>query len=154
MVIQRYSPLSYRLNYTPSICIGSPSACRNLLVNTARTQANTIAITWERPLITGRDDFYYNIHYTDPDFPGEMGFIQHNHNPFIKDSPLAQYSLSELRPLTNYTIRVTVHNGVSDQDPGGKEERMCQVSTTTGDIGDLSGVQLAISGNNYSSNII
>ena len=50
-------------------------------------------------------------------------FIQHNSNPFIQDSPLVQYSLSGLRPLANYTIRVTVHNGVSDQDPRGKEER-------------------------------
>ncbi len=114
--------------------IGPPSACRNLLVNTARTQANTIAITWERPFTTGRDDFYYNILYTDPDFPGEIRFIQHNLDPFIKDSPLAQYSLSGLRPLTNYTIRVTVHNGVSDQDPGGREEKMCQVSVTTENI--------------------
>ena len=116
------------------INIGPPSACRNLKVNAARTRANTITITWERPLIIGRDDYYYDIHYTDPDFPGEMRFIQHNLNPFIKNSPLVQYSVSGLRPLTNYTIRITVHNGVSEQDLKGKGKRMCQVSATTGDI--------------------
>ena len=44
------------------------------------------------------------------------------------------YSVSGLRPLTNYTIRVVSHNGVSDQDPEGEEERRCEVSETTGDI--------------------
>ena len=48
-----------------------------------------------------------------------------------------QYSVSGLRPLTNYTIRVTVHNGVSDQDPGGEQGRRCEVSGVTGDIRKL-----------------
>ena len=50
-----------------------------------------------------------------------------------------QYSVSGLRPLTNYTIRVTVHNGVSDQDPGGEQRRWCEVSGVTGDIRKLGG---------------
>ena len=44
------------------------------------------------------------------------------------------YSVSGLRPLTNYTIRVVSQNGVSDQDPEGEEERRCEVSETTGDF--------------------
>ena len=51
-----------------------------------------------------------------------------------------QYSVSGLRPLTNYTIRVTVHNGVSDQDPGGEQRRRCEVSGVTGDIRKLSAI--------------
>ena len=39
-----------------------------------------------------------------------------------------------LRPLTNYTIRVSVLNGVSDQDTAGEEGRRCEVTATTGDI--------------------
>ena len=87
---------------------------------------------WEHPLIIGRDDYYYNIHYSSQDVPGN--FTRHNRNPFIKDSSVVQYSVSGLRPLTNYTIRVTVHNGVSDQDPKEEEMRRCEVSGTTGDI--------------------
>ena len=48
------------------------------------------------------------------------------------------YSVSGLRPLTDYTIRVVSRNGVSDQDPEGEKERRCEVSETTGDIRMLS----------------
>ena len=34
-----------------------------------------------------------------------------------------KYTLSGLRVLTDFTIRVSVHNGVSDQDPSGEEQR-------------------------------
>ena len=113
--------------------IGSPSACHNLQVIESRTRANTITVMWERPLITGRDDFYYNIHHSNPDLQGS--FLLHNINPFIKTSPLVRYSVSGLRPLTNYTIRVSVLNAVSDQDTAaGEEGRRCEVSAITGDI--------------------
>ena len=45
-----------------------------------------------------------------------------------------EYTLSGLRVLTDFTIRVSVHNGVSDQDPSGEEQRRCEVNGTTGDI--------------------
>ena len=111
---------------------GPPSACRNLQVIESRTRANTITVMWERPLITGRDDYYYNVHHSNPDLQGS--FLLHNINPFIKTSPLVRYSVSGLRPLTNYTIRVSVLNGVSDQDTTGEEGRRCEVSAITGDI--------------------
>ena len=41
------------------------------------------------------------------------------------------YTLTGLDPFTSYTIRVTVHNGVSDQDAAGKVNRQCEVTTTT-----------------------
>ena len=112
--------------------LGPPSACRNLRVRQERTRANTITVRWERPLITGRDDYYYDIFYSDPELPGN--FKKHNLNPFIKNYPLVTYSVSGLRPLTNYTIRVVSCNGVSDQDPEGEKERRCEVLETTGDI--------------------
>ena len=110
---------------------GPPSACRNLRVYHPRTRTNFITVRWERSLITGRDDYHYNIYHSNPDIPGN--FIRHNCNPVIKDSSVVQYSVSGLRPLTNYTIRVTVHNGVSDQDPEGEQGRRCeyQVSLET-----------------------
>ncbi len=97
-----------------------------------RTSANSIRIRWERPLITGRDDYYYNIHYSDPDQPGT--FIQHNRYPLVQNSHVVEYNVSGLSSLTNYTIRVTVLNGVSEQDRGGEERRRCDVNATTGDI--------------------
>lgn len=87
---------------------------------------------WERPSITGRDDFYYNIHHSNPDIPG--GFMLHNVNPLITSSPLVRYSVSGLRPRTRYTIRVSVLNGVSEQNSAGEEGRRSEVMATTGDI--------------------
>ena len=98
----------------------------------SKTRANTIAVMWERPSITGRDDYYYNIHYSDPDSPGD--FIQHNPNPLITTSPLVRYSVSGLRPQTRYTIRLSVLNGVSEQDLAGEAGRRCEVIATTGDL--------------------
>jgi hypothetical protein len=80
----------------------------------------------------GRDDFHYNIDYSDPDLPGN--FIRHNINPLITASPIVRYSVSGLRPLTRYTVRLSVLNGVSEQDPAGEVGRMSEVTATTGDI--------------------
>ena len=87
---------------------------------------------WERPLIIGRDDYFYNIQYSNPDIRGS--FVQHNANPLITISPVVRYSLSGLRPQTQYTIRLSVLNGVSDQDSVGEEGRRSEVMATTGDI--------------------
>ena len=105
-----------------------PSGCRNLHVFEERTRSNTISVRWERPEITGRDDFYYNIFYS----VDNQTFTQHNIRPSAKRDLLVDYSLSGLRPLTSYTIRVTAENGVSDQEERG-ETRSCEVVGRTGD---------------------
>ena len=103
---------------------GPPSAAQNFQVLQSRTRANSITVMWERPLITGRDDYFYNIQYSNPDNPGS--FVQHNSNPLVTTSPVVRYSLSGLRPQTGYTIRLTVLNGVSEQDSSGEEGRSWQ----------------------------
>jgi hypothetical protein len=90
---------------------------------------------WGQPLITGRDDFYYNIHYSNPDHAGN--FSLHNSNPLTTTSPVVRYSVSGLQPQTRYTIRVSVHNGVSEQDLGREEERISEIMATTGIISML-----------------
>ena len=52
----------------------------------------------------------------------------------VNTGPVVEYTLSGLRILTEFTIRVVVHNGVSEQDPGGVARRMCEVEGVTGDI--------------------
>ena len=111
---------------------GPPSAARNFQVLEPRTRANTITVMWERPLITGREDYYYNIQYSNPDNPGS--FIQHNSNPLITTSPVVRYSVSGLQPQTRYTIELSVLNGVSDQDSAREEERRSEVIATSGDV--------------------
>ena len=112
--------------------VGPPSSGRDFHILESRTRANTITVMWQRPLITGRDDFYYNIEYSDPDIPGN--FIKHNSNPLTTTSPIVRYSVSGLRPQTRYTIRLSVLNGVSEQDSAGEEERRSEVVATTGNI--------------------
>ncbi len=88
------------------------------------SRTDTIIIRWSRPAITGRNDFFYRVLHSDPDNIGE--FITENAN-FRDDSSVVTYTVTGLVPLTPYKVRVTTHNGVSDQDPN-THLRMCEVS--------------------------
>ena len=80
---------------------------------------------WEDPEVTGRPDFYYIIEYSDPDDAS----IYHRHN---KDGVKGNsYTLDNLRPDTIYIIRVSVHNGVSDQDSENTDDRMVDIKAHT-----------------------
>ena len=104
---------------------GPPSACTNIqLVH--RTDAS-FTISWSRPEIIGRDDFFYRVLYSDPDRIGE--FITENDN-ITNNSTVVHYTVSGLIPLTSYIVRVTTHNAVSDQDPN-SHLRMCGISNMT-----------------------
>ncbi|XP_064387037.1 semaphorin-4B-like isoform X2 [Halichondria panicea] len=110
-------------------CSIPPNNCKSLQVVAGRTRGNTITVRWERPEITGRDDLYYNIFYSEDN----QTFTQHNSRPYVKQDSLVDYSVSGLQPLTSYTIRVIPENGVSNQEEGG-QSRSCEVFAMTGDI--------------------
>ena len=114
-----------------------PNNCKSLEVVTERTRGNTITVRWERPEIIGRDDFYYNIFYSEDN----QTFTQHNSRPYVKQDALVDYSVSGLQPLTTYTIRVIPENGVSGQEEGG-QSRSCEVVTMTGDTSEWTSVTL------------
>ena len=80
---------------------------------------------WEDPQVVGRSDYYYIIEYSDPDDAS----IYHRHN---KDNIKGNnYTLNNLRADTIYIIRVSVHNGVSDQDPENADDRMVTIRART-----------------------
>ena len=108
-----------------------PKKCKSLQVVAERTRGNTITVRWERPEITGRGDFYYNIFYS----KDNQTFTQHNSRAYVKQDALVDYSVSGLQPLTTYTIRVIPENGVSDQEEGG-QGRSCEVVAMTGDTSE------------------
>lgn len=108
--------------------VAPPSACRDLNVSESSTY-NQITVTWNRPAVIGRNDFYYNIYYSSDENEGK--FIKHNEDNYYSSSDEVNYTLSGLNPFTSYAIRVTVDNGVSYQDVTGKQNRMCEITTTT-----------------------
>ena len=112
-------------------CTAPSSACRNIELVQQRTRGNSITLRWEKPEITGRDDLYYNIFYSEDN----QTFTQHNRRPYVKQDALVDYSVSGLQPLTSYTIRVIPENGVSGQEEGG-QGRSCEVVAMTGDTSE------------------
>ncbi len=108
-----------------------PKNCKSLEVVTERTRGNTITVRWERREIIGRDDFYYNIFYSEDN----QTFTQHNSRAYVKQDAVVDYSVSGLQPLTTYTIRVIPENRVSGQEEGG-QSRGCEVVAMTGDTSE------------------
>ena len=80
-------------------------------------------IYWRRPDITGRDDYYYILAYDDGESVGS--------HSIINKSQMVSQLITDLKPATEYTITVTVVNGVSDQDKENEFKRMCHLRTTT-----------------------
>ena len=87
----------------------------------------TVVVTWRRPTVTGRPDYFYRVEVSDPERVN--AFNEHNSN-LVNGNIQPTYSVSPLVPHTSYVIRVSVHNGVSDQDPDG-HLRICEVVVMT-----------------------
>ena len=82
--------------------------------------------SWSSPAEDGeRTDLYYWVEHSDPD----------NLGSYINGAYLCgeyrNHTFSGLRPSTPYCVRVTFHNGVSDQDPDGINLRTVEECTTT-----------------------
>ena len=72
----------------------------------------------------GRTDIYYEVDISDPTRLGS--YIDKTYT----DSTSRMFT--GLTPCTSYCVRVTAHNGVSDQDPGSAEGRREEVCVETG----------------------
>ena len=112
----------YYIHYHP---LGPPTACTDLGVQ-SRTDT-TVVVTWVRPEVVGRTDYFYRVNVSDPE--RVCAFNRHNSN-YIDRLLRPTYTVSPLVPHTSYVIRVSVHNGVSDQDPNG-HLRICEVEVMT-----------------------
>lgn len=96
-----------------------------------------MTITWKKPEITGRDDFYYIIKYTDvanseSNFTIDPRVVRYtsNNETVSVHIPSSESGLS-LEPNTDYIIKVIVHNGVSDQEPDNEPLRRKDISFRT-----------------------
>ena len=93
----------------------------------ADSTSTIVVITWSRPEIVGRPDYFYVVEVSDPE--RVCAFNVHN-SSYVDTHSQPNYTVSPLVPHTSYVIRVNVHNGVSDQDPDG-HLRICQVEVMT-----------------------
>ena len=108
-----------------------PDPVRDLRVTTV-TSTN-VTVTWTRPEVIGRPDFYYTLQYSDPDNIGEFLPAE-----VIVNSALSvSHPVTGLQPYTTYTIRVTSRNGVSDQDTENAALRIVTIQVRTLEGGKL-----------------
>ena len=110
-----------RKNFFP--CSEPPSAPSGVLLSATNT---SITITWSDPADLGeRTDLYYQVEISDPDNLGS-----YTGTVVLRGSTTSR-TISGLRPHTQYCVRVTAHNGVSDQDPDGEHLRTVEECNRT-----------------------
>ena len=109
-----------------------PSEPREVSLN---PQTNSITVSWRRPAdLGGRSDLFYQVEHSDPDDFGS--YITDTDN--LNGSPSRpSYTVTGLRPYTQYCVRVTAHNGVSDQDPCGTHLRTVEECVRADEGGKL-----------------
>ena len=99
---------------------------------TLAPQQSSIIVRWSPPAEDGgRTDLYYQLEHSDPD---SLGLYT---DPVYVSGSTRSRTFSGLRPFTQYCVRVTAHNGVSDQDPDGTHLRRVEECTTTLASGEL-----------------
>ena len=99
---------------------------------TLAPQQSSIIVRWSPPAEDGgRSDLYYQLEHSDPD---SLGLYT---DPVYVSGSTRSRTFSGLRPFTQYCVRVTAHNGVSDQDPDGTHLRRVEECTTTLASGNL-----------------
>ena len=97
------------------------------LIDTSNT-STSLSVEWSSPENLGeRDDLYYTVEYSDPDNVGVMLPMQCREDCLTDTS----CNVTGLRPATTYVVRVTAHNGVSDQDAGGALARQREITLMT-----------------------
>ena len=99
------------------------------LHNTSDT-STSLSVEWSTPAYLGeRDDLYYAVEYSDPrpDKVGVMIPMQCGEGCLTGTS----CTITGLQPATTYVVRVTAHNGVSDQDTAGALARQQEITLTT-----------------------
>ena len=101
--------------------IAPPSSCRN--IQAIQRTATQITLRWKKPINVGRDDFYYEIEYSDGETTGEHAL--ESKMDYILEV------ITGLKPDTSYKFTVTVNNGVSDQDDRNEKLRSCELVTRT-----------------------
>ena len=95
-------------------------------MNVVAVSSREISANWSSPADDGgRTDLYYEVEISDPT---QLGVYE---STSFLGGTITNYTFSGLRPFTQYCVRVTAHNGVSDQDPDGTCLRRVEECTET-----------------------
>ena len=83
-----------------------------------------VTIQWTTPAnCGGRTDCYYQIKINDGS--------PKRHSPGFRPNTQETYTIDNLQPDTTYSITVSIHNGVSDQDSDNARFRECTIVVKT-----------------------
>ena len=102
-----------------------------LNLHATRVNETFVVVNWSHPEYLGeRTDLYYIVEISDPDNVGQMVEVMNcdPNNACLKKNSC---NITSLQPATTYVIRVTAHNGVSDQDRGGALARQKEITVKT-----------------------
>ena len=93
-------------------------------------QQTSITVSWSEPAENGgRDDLFYQVEHS---IPGNVNFF--TDSEYVGGGSTS-HTVMDLKPFTEYCIRVTAHNGVSDQDPGRTPLRQARACVRTKEQG-------------------
>ena len=112
-----------------TFCIHSAPPSHVQGLQTTTVTSTSVTVRWIRPEVTGRPDFYYTLQYSDPDNIG--AFLRTNPLRIVNSALSVSHTVTGLQPYTTYTIRVTSHNGVSDQDTENAALRVVTIQVRT-----------------------
>ena len=99
-----------------------PTAVRNLsVVSSSETE---VVVRWEAPDELGRTDYYYSVSRSIPD---DIGNFQTLNDRLTNTASNVTFRVTNLVPFTAYMIRVSVHNGVSQNDSANDQLRISAV---------------------------
>ena len=100
-------------------------------MNVVAVSSREISAHWSAPAEDGgRTDLHYEVEISDPT---QLGVFERT---IFLGGTITSYMFSGLRPFTQYCVRVTAHNGVSDQDPDGTHLRRVEECTETPEDGE------------------
>ena len=127
MIVQVGVPHKYTLLSCELFFSEPPSMPINL--RSTEVTRSAISISWTRPIFDGiRNDMYYTVQYSDPDNVGEFLDAECDGSVCLR---VDECTIAGLNAATTYVIRVTAHNGVSDQDKGGALARQKEITIMT-----------------------
>ena len=107
------------------LCTAPPPALFHCGVSVSQTYAHSVRVQWQSPShCGGRKDCYYEIAVNG------QATVRYDPTAFNVDV-LESYTINNLQPSTTYLVSVSIHNGVSDQDPDSAKLRQCFIEVKT-----------------------